>query len=178
MPWPRGGERMENGNADEHYAAALKSATRMLARRQHGRRELETKLLARFGGEPVGRVIERLGELGYLNDKEFAREYARQRFCRSPRSSLSVIVELEGRGVDRALAGSAVAAVMEDEGLSDESLAERAARKKMAALGLRSTEKAGRKIYAFLASRGFPRSLARRTALDVLGTEMDGRGGA
>ncbi len=177
MPWPGDRERMENGNADEQYAAALKSATRMLARRQHGFRELETKLLARFGSEPVGRVIKRLGELGYLNDKKFAREYARQRFCRSPRSSLAVIVELEGRGVDRALAGSAVAAVMEDEGLSDESLAERAARKKMAALSLRNPEKAREKIYAFLASRGFSRSLARRIVLDVLGTGMDGQRG-
>lgn len=164
-------ERMEDGK--EQYSSALASANRMLARRQHAVRELETKLMARFDREPVGRVIERLGELGYLNDEEFAREYARQRFGRSPRSSLSVIVELEGRGVDRDIAGRAVDGVLEDEGLSDEALAESAARKKMAALGPRSAGQLKAKVYAFLAARGFSRTVARRIVLDVLGSEME-----
>ena len=165
---------MEDSRGNEQYSGAFNSATRMLARRQHALKELETKLLARFDGEPVGRVMARLAELGYLDDEKFASEYARQRFGRSPRSSLSVIAELEGRGVDRAVAGSAVAGVMDDEGLSDESLAERAARKKMIALGPRNAEKVREKIYAFLSSRGFSRSVARRIVLDVLGGEIDG----
>ncbi len=164
---------MEDGNADKQYSSALNSATRLLGRRQHAVRELQTKLLVRYSSEAVSRVIERLGELGYLNDEEFAREYARQRFGRSPRSSLSVIVELEGRGVDRDLAGRAVVGVMEDEGLSDESLAERAARKKMAALGPRDVEKMKTKIFSFLAARGFSCTVARRIVLDVLGAEME-----
>lgn len=176
MLWQRDRNQMEDCNAggNEQYTSALNSANRMLSRRQHGTRELATKLRARFDSEAVGRVIARLDELGYLNDEEFASEYARQRFGRSPRSSLAVIVELEGRGVDRQLAGRAVAAVMEDGGLSDESLAERAARKKITALGYHDVEKMKTKIFSFLASRGFSRTVARRIVLDVLGAEMDG----
>jgi len=101
--------------------------------------------------------------------REFAREYARQRFERSPRSALSVTVELESRGVGRVDAELAVAGTMQDEGLTDESLAERAARKKMAALGDNpSDERTRSKVFAFLASRGFSREVARRIVLDVL----------
>jgi regulatory protein len=159
-------------HGEQEYRKALNSATRMLARRMHARRELRTKLLARFETETVERVIGRLIELRYLNDVEFAREYARQRFERSPRSALSVAVELEGRGVGRVDAELAVAGTMEDEGLSDESLAGRAARKKLAALGGDITDERTRtKIFAFLASRGFSREVARRIVLDGLEPE-------
>lgn len=155
---------------EELYRKALNSATRMLSRRQHAVRELETKLTARFDSDIVERVIARLGEQGFLDDQAFACEYARQRFIRSPRSALAVITELEGRGVGRSVAQYAVAGVMQEEGLSDETLAERAARKKLAALGSHGG-KAQEKIYAFLASRGFSRSVARGVVLDVLAKE-------
>ena len=153
----------------QEYNRALKSATGMLARRQHAVRELKTKLLARFESDVVEQVVSRLLESGYLNDLDFAREYARQRFERSPRSALSVTVELESRGVGRVEAELAVAGTMQDQGITDESLAERAAQKKLAALGgVPSDERTRTRIFAFLASRGFSREVARRIVLDVL----------
>ena len=91
-----GTEAARDDPREQEYRKAMNSATRMLSRRQHAVRELRTKLIARFDEETVDRVIARLQELGFLNDLEFAREYARQRFDRSPRSALSVTVELEG----------------------------------------------------------------------------------
>lgn len=155
-------------NRTEDYGRALKSATGMLSRRQHAVRELETKLLARFDRETVAGVIGRLGELGYLDDEAFAREYARQRFSRSPRSALAVTTELEARGVDRTVAQYAVAAVLEDEGLSDELLAEKAACKKLAILGTADLEKNKAKVGRFLASRGFSRAAVYVTIKKIL----------
>ena len=156
------------GNRTEDYGRALKSATGMLSRRQHAVRELKTKLLARFDRETVAGVIGRLGQLGYLDDEAFAREYARQRFSRSPRSALAVTTELEARGVDRTVAQLAVATVLDDGGFTDESLAERAARKKLAAIGSSTGGKVKTRIYSFLSSRGFSREVSRRVVLDVL----------
>lgn len=165
---------MSEGKQDkskDEYTRALASATRMLARRQHAAGELRTKLAARFESEPVERALARLDKLGYLDDEKFAYEYARQRFERSPRSALAVIMEIENRGVARITAERAVAELMSDEGHSDETLAERAMHTKLAVLGRIDPDKARKKLFSFLSSRGFSRSVARRVVLDELGLD-------
>ena len=148
--------------AEVEYKQAFHKALDFLARRQHSAFQLRAKLGRHFAEDLIGRVESRLAELGYLDDKAFAREYASQRFGRSPRSALAVITELTGNGVDRDTAEQAVRFVMEDEGLNDESLALAAAGKKMAASGKPAPEKARDRLCRFLAGRGFSSEIIYR----------------
>lgn len=85
----------EAAETDAAYAQGL----RLLARREHSRRELHRKLGDR--GHPEAAVavaLDRLEAEGALSDRRFAEEYARSRFAKGygPRR---VAAELAGHGL-------------------------------------------------------------------------------
>lgn len=88
----------EAAEADAAYAQGL----RLLARREHSRRELARKLIDRDHPEAaVTAALERLETEGALSDRRFAEEYARSRFAKGygPRR---VAAELAGHGLSGA----------------------------------------------------------------------------
>jgi regulatory protein len=93
---------------------AVEAAVRLLARRAHSRVELRRKLQRR-GYEPAEAeaALERLTELGYVDDAVFARGLVRQRS--GARGPLALAAELSAKGIDRAGIADAL------EGLDEES---------------------------------------------------------
>lgn len=89
-------------------AEVREAALRLLARREHSRRELETKLVGK-GWPPalVGEVISNLADAGLQSDRRFAESFARQRAGRfyGPRR---IFAELAQRGIDSGLAAAAI----------------------------------------------------------------------
>lgn len=84
-------------------AIALKdirfAAMDLLARREHSRRELSTKLLRRFAEpEQIEAVIERLSEENLQSDDRFAEAYTRMR-KRKGYGPVRILMELRERGV-------------------------------------------------------------------------------
>jgi len=158
----------DTGEISEEYERAIARALNLLAHRQHAARELKTKLARKFEKPVVRKVLARLSELGYVDDPAFAREYARQRFERSPRSPQAVISELVKRGVRGDMAEDAVALVLAEKGLEEDMLAEVAARKKLTAFqGLEPSEQKIR-LFRFLSSRGFAKTVALRATERIL----------
>ena len=104
--------------------------------------------------ERVDQVVDRLLEIGLLNDADFARQLARSKMSAGA-SRRRVHQELFKRGVARDVADEAVAEVLADEGLSDADSIERVARKKWATLDGRDAATRRRRLYAFLARRGY-----------------------
>ena len=156
------------GETPEEYDRAMARALNLLSRRQHAARELELKLARKFEQPVIRRVLARLSELGHVDDPAFAREYARQRFKRSPRAPLAVVSELIKRGVRRDTAQEAVALVLAEEGLEGDLLAEIAARKKLTTFqGLEPSEQKIR-LFRFLSSRGFAKAEALRAVERIL----------
>ena len=156
------------GETPEEYDRAMARALNLLSHRQHAVRELELKLSRNFEQPVIRRVLARLSELGHVDDPAFAREYARQRFKRSPRAPLAVVSELIKRGVRRDTAQEAVVLVLAEEGLEDDLLAEIAARKKLTAFqGLELSEQKIR-LFRFLSSRGFAKAVALRAVKRIL----------
>jgi regulatory protein len=81
---------------------------RLLARRAHSQREMWRKLLRRgYEEDEVRGAIARLAELGYLDDATFAAGHVRRRS--TTLGPLALSAELAARGVDRHLAGAALA---------------------------------------------------------------------
>ena len=158
------------------HAAALRTydrALRMLAARGRSVRELRRKLLAAREPEPhVDAALERLQDLGLLDDGDYARQLARSQMLGRGYAPRRLQQELARRGVSREIADRAIDAVMTEEaapgtsgsgyGIDPAQTLEGIARKKLSALGDLDDGTRSRRLYAFLARRGYERNEIRR----------------
>jgi regulatory protein len=148
-------------------------AANMLAARPRAARDLERLLVRK--GEPADHVasaIARLTALGLLDDAQFARQFIRSKIAGAGLSRRRLQSELWRRGVAREVIDAALAEVLvEDEVDEDAQLAQVAAKKLRT---LRSLDPATtrRRLYAFLARRGYDSSAIRRL-MDTLPGDSD-----
>ncbi len=82
---------------------AKEKALYLIEYRFRSRKEIEDKLIPLFGEDASGQAIERLEQLGLIDDESFAREYARQLFENKHFSGMRVSYELVKKGIDRNL---------------------------------------------------------------------------
>ena len=152
-------------------AAALRTfdrALNMLAARARSSTELRRKLVEK--GEPpalADQAIARLTTLGLLNDDEYARQVARGRLLGGA-SKRRVQQELWRRGVAREVADDAVSEVVADEEVDEEDSAVRVARRKAASLAKLDAPTRRRRLYGFLARRGYDHAAIRAAIAQVL----------
>ena len=131
-------------------------ALNMLALRARSSSEL-ARSLVRKGEEKahVDWAIARLLEQGLLDDAAFARALTRSRVVGGKRSRRRVEQELARKGVARSVAGEAIDDVFEDEAVDQRAIVEEAARKKLRSLAGLEPAVQRRRLYAFLARRGY-----------------------
>ena len=111
-------------------------------------------------------AVERMKELGYLNDTAFARFWVDSRQAATPRSRRYVSFELQRRGVDRETAEDAVADI------ADVDVAYDAAQRRLRALRGLDRPAFERRLGAFLSNRGFGYGVARQV-IDRCWREQD-----
>ena len=159
----------------EGAAAALQTydrALNLLAFQARSARDLRRKLVQK--GEPaehVERAIERLTAQGLLDDAHFARQLARSKVASQGASRRRLQQEMFKRGVAREVADEAIAEVYEDEQVDEGVLVEEVARKKVRSLAKLDPEARRRRLYAFLARRGYEGEAIRRAMRAVLDAE-------
>jgi regulatory protein len=144
------------------------AALHLLSYRARTRRELETRL--RQKGFPVERIVPCVADLegkGLLNDEAVAAAFIRDRLRHRPRGTSRLVSELRSKGVDADVATDAIERVFEDEQVTDAGLATEAAEGWLARQGAATIEalaaegpgperdKARRRLYGYLARRGF-----------------------
>ena len=153
-------------------AAALGAydrALNMLAFQARSARDLRRRLVQK--GEDPARVdtaIERLVANGLLDDASFARQFARSRVAGQGASKRRLQQDLFKRGVGREVADEAIAEVLTDEGVDEGEVVERVARKKARSLAKLDAPTRRRRLYAFLARRGYEADAIRRAMAAVL----------
>lgn len=143
----------------ERELAALRTydrAVNMLTARARSARDLERQLVRK--GEPpehAKAAVERLRAAGFLDDASFARQFVRSKTLGAGLASRRLRQELARRGVDRSVADDAVAEVLADENVDERESAASVARKRLRMLA--NVDPAGRRrrLYAFLARRGY-----------------------
>lgn len=140
-------------------AAQLKTydrALNLLAFRARSSGEL-ARSLARKGEEQlhVQWAIARLLEQGLLDDAAFARAFTRAKVLGGKQSRRRVQQDLGRKGVARAIADEAIATVFEEEEVDQRVIVEEAARKKLRSLADLEPVVRRRRLYAFLARRGY-----------------------
>ncbi|MFP3947369.1 MAG: regulatory protein RecX [Longimicrobiales bacterium] len=187
-------------NRDETVSRARDAALHLLSFRARSVDEMERRLRKKdFEESVVSQVVARLLDLGYLDDREFARQFLEERLRRRPRGPFALIQELLNRGVDRGLAEEVLDALMVEKEIDEADLARDTARRwlsrqsrrvtaVLASRGSRtsagSTEseadqgreaftKARRRLYGHLERKGFSRGVIREVVGDLL-EELDG----
>jgi regulatory protein len=131
-------------------------ALRLLAARAYPVRSLGRKLTQRGYPQPdIDATLARLSESGLLDDRKFAEHYARSRIVNDAASPRRVVQLLSRNGIPHRLAEESVQRVVEDEELDPAENAHVLARKKAAMLAGLEPPVVRRRLYGYLARRGF-----------------------
>jgi regulatory protein len=137
---------------DDTYERALN----LLSARARSARDLRTRLLRK--GEPEAEVtaaIERLVANGLLDDAAYARQVARAKGAGGKMSKGRVRQELYRLGVARDVADAAITEVWAEESIDASDAIEHLARKKLATMAGLDPPTQRRRLYAYLARRGY-----------------------
>ena len=150
------------------HLAVYDRALNMLACRARSCAEL-TRALVRKGAERpvVDRAIARLREHGLIDDAEFAQAFTRARVLGANHSRRRVQQELARKGVAREVIDAAIDAVFEEEGVDQGDLVEVVARRKLRTLATLEPHVRRRRLYAFLARRGYDGEDIRRAMEEI-----------
>lgn len=159
-----------------HESAQLKvfdRAVNMLAFRARSSVEL-TRALILKGEDPqhVQRAVARLLEQGLLDDAAFARAFTRTKLIGALHSPRRVQQGLARKGVARQVSDAAIATVVAEESVDQQALVEQVARKKLRTLATLEPMVRRRRLYAFLARRGFDGQEIRR-AMAAVGAALE-----
>lgn len=126
---------------------------RLLSRRDHSRKELETK--ARKKGYPdhaMSGILDELEEKKYLNNRSFAIKYARDKFEFNRWGTHKIRMELKKKGINEADIQNALAEIPRDDAMTAiRELITKNSRKFKRA----EPDKRRKKIFDFLVRKGF-----------------------
>jgi regulatory protein len=157
---------------------AYDRALNMLAFRARSSSEL-ARSLQRKGEEKahVDWAIDRLREQGLLDDAAFARSFARSRVVDGKQSRRRVQQDLARKGVSRSLSDEAIDTVFEEEAVDQRAIVEEAARKKLRSLAGLDPVVQRRRLYGFLARRGYEIDDIR-SVLSAIGSSLGAGSGS
>lgn len=149
-------EIKEEIKRDAAALATFDRAVVLLSFRSRSVWELRKRLLQK--GEPedlVDLAIERLLKLGLLNDASYARQYTRSKLNGAGHGRRRLAYDLQKRGVAKEVAGKAIQEVIDQDQIDEEAILEKVAEKKLRSLARFDEETKRRRLYGFLARRGF-----------------------
>ena len=152
---------------DRAYAFALEKAITLLAARARTEKEIVDSLYNNaYSDVVIAKVMARLHEAGYINDAQFAEQWASSRTTKGL-GSRRIRMELRQKGVDAEQIDLTLSS-MDDDAVMDSAL--KAAQK--ASRGKDLSSPADRqKILAALARRGFDFSLSKKVIQQLIDSE-------
>lgn len=139
-----------------YYEKLVSAALRFVSFRPRSEKELRDFLLKKPNHEDVEKVIERMRELGYVDDRKFADWWVSQRSLFRPKGKRVIEYELRKKGVTLNVS------------LDEYTLAKKALAKKSGLWASLPRNEYKKKVYTFLTQRGF--------SGDVIGQVIDGKG--
>ena len=167
--------REEEVAAEEEALRVYDRGVAMLASRGRSAGDLERQLV-RKGERPelARKAVERLTAHGFLDDAAFARSFVRSKSSGPGLAKRRLEQELGRRSVDRAVIADAIDEVFTEESVDESASAETLARKRNKALRDADPQSRRRRLYAFLARRGYPPDIIAR-AIRAATADPEGR---
>ena len=150
-------------------SSAYEYALKLLTARSYTARSLFRKLAQKgIPPEEAQAVLDRLESSGLVNDAKFAEQYARSKVLVSGASRRRVVQDLRRKGIAQPLADAALATLFADEEIDSAALAEKTARKKLKQMGDLEPLVLRRRLFGFLARRGYELEDIKRAVSNVL----------
>jgi regulatory protein len=135
---------------------AYNYAINLLAARPYPTRTLHRKLIQKeYSAADAEDAIRRLVDNGLLNDATYAEQYARSKILTTGASKRRLQHDLYRKGIKNDVATDAIASVIESEEIDTAAVVEQVARKKLAQMGDLEPLVLRRRLFAFLARRGY-----------------------
>ncbi|MGV9801701.1 recombination regulator RecX [Mycobacterium sp. NPDC003449] len=145
---------------------------RLLTVRARTRAELAAQLVKRGYPEDVSTtVLDRLTEVGLIDDEDFAEQWVRSRHANSGKGKRALAVELRKKGVDGEVITAALADLdpAAERQRAEQLVRDKLRREKLGDPGDRDAEnRVTRRLVGMLARRGYGQSMA----LDVVTVEL------
>jgi regulatory protein len=157
----------------EEQARAL--CLRLLTARARTRAELEGQLAKRgYSAEVGGRVLDRLAQVGLVDDVDFAEQWVLSRRVNAGKGKRALAAELQAKGVDDEVITAALAGI--DAG-AERQRAEKLVRDRLRRekLGDDDDAKIARRLAGMLARRGYNQTMAFDVVKDELANERERR---
>ncbi|PTR26642.1 regulatory protein [Rhodococcus sp. OK519] len=176
-PVGENGEPFELKGSPETLAARAKDVClRLLTDRARSRAELEQKLAQKGYPQAVTqRVLDRLAEVGLVDDAAFAEQWVHSRHTYSGKGRRALSMELQRKGIDQQISADALSQISSDD--EYERAAELVRRKLIRTTSADiadrdDREKLMRRLVGMLARRGYPSSMS----FAVVKAELTGLG--
>ena len=156
---------------DEHARALC---LRMLTARARSRAELAGQLTKRgYPAEVITRVLDRLCDVGLVDDAEFAEQFIHSRRANAAKGKRALAAELRTKGVDKEVIAAAL------QHMSPATEQERAAQLVQTKLRRESLDgdqqKVARRLVGMLARRGYAEGMAYEVVSMQMGLELERR---
>ena len=136
--------------------SAYNYALNLLAARPYATRALQRKLIQKeYSAADADDAIRRLISAGLLDDAKYAEQYARSKMLATGASKRRLTQDLYRKGIKSDIASAAIDNVVSDEEIDTTAMIERVAAKKLAQLGDLEPLVLRRRLFAFLARRGY-----------------------
>lgn len=105
---------------EEGRFAVKKYLLKLLGRRDHARKELLDKALRKdYSREVILNVLDEIEEKGYIDDAEFARKYAADKYRLNNWGPAKIKAQLFKKGIQRTVAEQSIEEVFKDEDLEE-----------------------------------------------------------
>ena len=136
--------------------SAYNYALNLLSARPYSTSALHRKLIQKkYQAADADDAIRRLVDNGLLNDAKYAEQYARSKILSTGASKRRLQQDLYRKGIKGDIATNAIANVIDQDEIDPAAVIERVARKKLAQLGNLEPVVLRRRLFAFLARRGY-----------------------
>jgi len=149
------------------YEKTMARALKLISVKPRSVAELRGRLLEKnwADAEIVARVLARLEELGYLNDEQFAANYAASRLTTKPVGRTRLRRDLHRKKVPPPIAENALDEAYAER--DEEELISRAIAKRLRLKGTPATREEAKKLFDHLLRLGFGYDLVRRKVWEV-----------
>jgi regulatory protein len=150
-----------------YYERLVNTAIRFISFRPRSQKELTDFLAQKMakwkvvGAPLLEKVVARMGELGYVDDGKFASWWITQRTAFRPKGKRALVSELRGKGIAPDVIEEAFAS-SSSEDFDEYESAKKIVTKKLNAWGSLPNLELKKKVYAFLAARGFSSQITSR----------------
>jgi len=145
---------------DKTYVRAKNAAYRLLTYRPRSRAELRQKLQEKaFDAVIIDAVLADLVRLGYVNDRQFAEQFASSRIRFRGLGKRRLERELGAKGIDRQIVNETLTRIF--EGDTEIETAKKAAERKLTSMKSADWETKRRRLAGFLERKGFSYDVIR-----------------